>query len=221
MERKSPGPTNQTHPNGLGQTGSVEPAPRLTLTIIPSPVLATGSRPHRRCRNPACSGGFRRRRMAQTLCRHLLYQLTMGNHVLQLHSLPPSWTRPRCRGGPSCARDLLAPAESISSLVTRWPGLRLQPPRPSASVTRHGEGTPAGAAGAAGTVVPLCCHAAVPSAIAFSLVTGKYLPLPSSTFCCSVSRKWCLWIYAWPPYRGAAIQCPNPSLLWKCDERLA
>jgi hypothetical protein len=51
MEGKSPGPTNQTHTNGLGRTGSVKPVPPascLTLTLIPSPAPATESRPHSR-----------------------------------------------------------------------------------------------------------------------------------------------------------------------------
>jgi hypothetical protein len=65
MEKISPGPTSQTHPNGFGHTGLVGPAPRQTL--IRSPAPTTRSRPHRRHSNLASSGGFRRRRMAQSL----------------------------------------------------------------------------------------------------------------------------------------------------------
>jgi hypothetical protein len=163
---------SQTHPNGLGQTGSVGPAPHGTLTLIPSPTPATGSRPHCRRSNPASSGGFRRCRMAPSLRRHLLHHLTTGNRVLCLCSLPPSRTRHRCRGGPSCAPDLLASAlrrlgvgkECPGRRCRLWPGAGSAPTCPC-------------------TVVPLYCHAAVPPASAFSSVLGKtspFSPLPSS-----------------------------------------
>jgi hypothetical protein len=109
MEKISPGPTSQTHPNGFGHTGLVGPAPPAPRqTLIRSPAPTTRSRPHRRRSNLASSGGFRHRCMAQSLRRHLLHHMTTRSRVLQLRSIPPSRAHPWCQGDLNYGHDLRA-----------------------------------------------------------------------------------------------------------------
>jgi hypothetical protein len=158
MEKIPPRPTSQTHPNGLGRTGPVRPAPRQILTLIRTPAPATVSHTHRRHSNPVSSSGFRHRRMAQSLRRHLLHRMTTGSHVLQLRWLPPSRDHSRCRGISNYGRDLRA-------LVLR---------RFCARVKSSGRRCRCGMA-QVGAAVPLCCRAVVPQA-PLRLDSGKCLP---------------------------------------------